>query len=46
MPLMWLQGIMGGVGYLGVINSPRTLNGVFDTGVVVEAMKKIQPHGL
>lgn len=46
MPLMWLQGIMGIVGFLGVINALRTLKNVFDTGVVVEMMKKMQPHGL
>ncbi len=46
MPLMWLQGIMGGVGFFGVINALRALKGVFDTGVAVEMMKKMQPHGL
>ena len=46
MPLMWLQGIMGGVGFFGVINALRTLKDVFDTGVAIEMMKKMQPHGL
>lgn len=46
MPLMFLQIIMGGFGFLGVINALWTLKGVFDSGVFVEAMKKMQPHGL
>lgn len=46
MPLMWLEGILGGVGFCGVIGALYTLKGVFDNGVAVEMMKKMQPHGL
>ena len=46
MGLMWLQGILGGVGFFGVINALRGLKAVFDNGMVIEAMKKLQPHGL
>ena len=46
MPLMWLEGILGGVGFCGVISALYALKGVFDNGVAVEMMKKMQPHGL
>lgn len=46
MPLMLLQGIMGGVGFFGVINAMRSIKGVFDSGVAIELMKKCNPHGL
>lgn len=46
MPLMWLEGILGGLGFCGVISALYALKGVFDNGVAVEMMKKMQPHGL
>ena len=41
MPLMFLQGIMGGLGFLGVINALRSLKGLFDAGVTMEMSRKM-----
>jgi len=45
-PLMLLQGAMGVVGFLGIVSALRSLKGLFDAGMVVEAMEKGRFHGL
>ena len=41
MPLMFLQGIMGGVGFIGVLSALRTLKSMFDAGVTMEMSRKM-----
>ena len=46
MPLMFLQAIMGGVGFIGVISALRTLKSMFDAGVTMEMSRKMAGGGV
>ena len=45
MPLMFLQGIMGGLGFIGVLSSLRSLKNMFDAGVASEMARKMSSSG-